>query len=332
MLRSDGAHVYPPFLRRWVRGPEWWEQVGTYLNGGAIFDNLKCADIPRFTLTLPSLGGQRAIAGVLGALDDEIAANRRLARTLEALGRAVFRSWFVDFDSVTARAAGRRPVGMPAAVADLFPTAFTDSPLGPIPQSWRVAIVGETCRLKMGQSPPGSTYNEVGDGLPFFQGRADFTERFPIRRVYCTAPTRFADTGDTLVSVRAPVGDINVAAERCAVGRGLSAVRHKSGSVPYTYYMMDSLRPTFDEFEGDGTFFGAINKAGFEAIKVIEPPDIVRQAFDRIACPVADRLAAAERLSRTLAALRGALLPRLLSGERRVRAAGRVVGTRPVGK
>ena len=99
----------------------------------------------------------------------------------------------------------------------------------------------------MGQSPPGNTYNEVGEGVPFYQGRTDFKFRFPTRRIYCTAPTRFANEGDTLVSVRAPVGDVNMAAERCAVGRGVAAIRHKSGSRSFTYYAMGFLKEDFDK-------------------------------------------------------------------------------------
>ena len=102
------------------------------------------------------------------------------------------------------------PAGMDAATATLFPSAFQDSPLGKIPMGWEVGTVGEEFNLTMGQSPPGSTYNEEGDGSPFYQGRKDFGFRYPTRRVYCNAPTRFAKKGDTLVSVRAPVGDINM--------------------------------------------------------------------------------------------------------------------------
>jgi type I restriction enzyme S subunit len=90
----------------------------------------------------------------------------------------------------------------------------------------------------MGQSPPGNTYNEADVGLPFYQGRADFGFRYPKRRVFCTAPTRAAKAGDTLISVRAPVGDINMTAEDCAIGRGVAAARHKTGSRSYSYQFM----------------------------------------------------------------------------------------------
>lgn len=162
--------------------------------------------------------------------------------TLEAIARALFKSWFVDFDPVrrnmarkgrgqpspaasrpplpmgegrgenvgkapppspTGRRAGDEGVIEGTAFDHLFPDSFEDSELGEIPKGWQFSTVGKHFKLTMGQSPPGSTYNESGDGLPFFQGRTDFGFRFPSRRVFCTAPTRLAEVGDTLVSVRA---------------------------------------------------------------------------------------------------------------------------------
>ena len=108
----------------------------------------------------------------------------------------------------------------------------------------------------MGQSPPGGTYNGEQNGLPFYQGRTDFGFRFPTRRIYCSAPTRYAKPGDTLVSVRAPVGDINMANEECCIGRGVAAVRHKSGAPSFTYHSMANLYPDFARFEAEGTGVG----------------------------------------------------------------------------
>ena len=158
------------------------------------------------------------------------------------------------------------PAGMDAATATLFPSAFQDSLLGEIPEGWEVATVGEEFNLTMGQSPPGSTYNEDGDGLPFYQGRKDFGFRYPTRRVYCNAPTRLAKKDDTLVSVRAPVGDINMVEEKCCIGRGVAVIRHKTGSRSYTYYAMQFLREDFALYEAEGTVFGAINKTGFQTL------------------------------------------------------------------
>jgi len=275
-------------------------------------------------IRVPEQAEQRAIAHILGTLDDKIELNRRMNETLEAMARALFKWWFVDFAPVRAKAEGRDS-GLPQPLADLFPDSFEDSELGEIPRGWRVGSVDEEFDLTMGQSPPGETYNEVGEGLPFYQGRADFTFRFPARRVYCTAPTRFAKAGDTLVSVRAPVGDINMAAEDCAIGRGVAAVRHKTGSRSYTYLFMRSLEDVFARFEAEGTVFGSIGKKDFHAIPGIGPPRELVLTFERIASPLDDRIESNERQVQTLAALRDMLLPKLISGKLRVKDAERFV-------
>jgi type I restriction enzyme S subunit len=305
---------------------------------------------------LPPLAEQKAIAAVLGALDDKIELNRRMNATLEAMARALFQSWFIDFDPVRANLDrnqpspqpsptgrgckdrekaelpsplgrrtgdegafgfldGRQPVGLDPATAALFPEHLEDSPLGHIPKGWKAGTVVEAFNLTMGQSPPGDTYNEEGNGLPFYQGRTDFGFRFPTRRIYCSAPTRYAKPGDTLVSVRAPVGDINMANEECCIGRGVAAVRHKSGATSFTYHSMANLYPDFARFEAEGTVFGSINKDSFEKLRFVIPPDDIVAAYERLAGPLDEQIRTLENQSRTLATLRDTLLPKLLSGE-----------------
>lgn len=139
--------------------------------------------------------------------------------------------------------------------------------------------------------------------------------RFPTQRIFCTAPTRFADVGDTLVSVRAPVGDINMATERCCIGRGVAAASHKSKSRSYTYYFMQSIGEVFARFEAEGTVFGSINKKDFHNIECIKPSAKIVWEFERFAAPIDENIANNELSSRTLATLRDTLLPKLLSGE-----------------
>ena len=244
------------------------------------------SDLARLEVPKPPLPEQHAIAGILSALDDKIELNRRMNATLESIARAVFRRWFVDSDE-----AG----------------------------NWAVGKLGDDFNLTMGQSPPGYTYNEDQKGIPFFQGRADFGFRFPTNRIYCTEPTRFAEAGDTLVSVRAPVGDMNMAAERCAIGRGVASVRHNSGSRSYTYYALRLLRGSFTRFEAEGTVFGSINKDDFRSLEVSIPPMNLVQKFEDVCFPLDQAIENNERESRTLASLRDSLLPKLMRGEVRVK-------------
>ena len=330
LLRADGKKLYPPFLRWLVRGTDWWEQVGTFINVGAVFDSLKCADIPNFSMPLPPLAEQKAIAAVLGALDDKIELNRRMNAKLEEMARALFQCWFVDFDPVRAKMDGRQPNGLDPATAALFPEHLEDSPIGHIPKGWKAGTVDEGFNLTMGQSPPGDTYNGEGNGLPFYQGRTDFGFRFPTRRIYCTTPTRYAKPGDTLVSVRAPVGDINMANEDCCIGRGVAAVRHKTGAPSFTYHSIANLYPDFARFEAEGTVFGSINKDSFEKLPFVIPPDKIVAAYERQAGPLDEQIQILEDQSCTLATLRDTLLPKLLSGELSVLNVG-LVGSPPTG-
>ena len=287
---------------------------------------------------LPPLSEQQSIAHILGTLDDKIELNRRMNQTLEEMARALFKSWFVDFNPVHAKATLKHESTPPQRgsdwsverarayldrmdpnIAALFPDRFVDSELGPIPEGWEVKDLGESFILTMGQSPPGSTYNEQGEGLPFFQGRSDFGFRYPENRKFCTAPTRIAQPGDSLVSVRAPVGDINMAWEKCCIGRGVAALRHKSGTISFSYYSAWTIQAALREYEQTGTVFGAINKSQFEALRVIEPSPSIVDAFASCARPLDAKIRSNIAESRIVAAFRDALLPKLVSGDVRAK-------------
>jgi type I restriction enzyme, S subunit len=310
---------------------------------GAVQQHFNVGSARTLRINLPPLPIQQRIAQILGTLDDKIELNRRMNATLEATTRALFQSWFTDFDPVRQNmdrktggrnqpspAAARHPLppgegrgegaagmlaGLEAATANLFPAHLEDSPLGHIPKGWKEGTVVEGFNLTMGQSPPGDTYNEEGNGIPFYQGRTDFGFRFPTRRIYCSSPTRYAKPGDTLVSVRAPVGDINMANEECCIGRGVAAVRHKSGATSFTYHSMANLYPDFARFEAEGTVFGSINKDSFEKLRFVIPPKEIISAYERLAGPLDEQICCFEKQSRTLATLRDTLLPKLLGGE-----------------
>ena len=213
------------FIYYLCREPAFREYAIGRMEGTSGRQRVSWQSIAAYEFAFPPPDERRAAACVLSALDDRITLLRETNATLEAIAQALFKSWFVDFDPVRAKMEGRTPEGMDDATAALFPDALEETELGPVPKGWRYSTIGESFILTMGQSPPGDTYNEAGDGLPFYQGRTDFGFRFPSQRVFCTAPTRLAEPGDTLVSVRAPVGDVNMALEKCCVGRGVAAVR-----------------------------------------------------------------------------------------------------------
>ena len=252
-----------------------------------------------YEIEIPSLENQRRIAKVLSSLDDKIEVNRKINENLEQQAQALFKSWFVDFEPFK-------------------DGEFVESELGMIPKGWRVGTLKEIADIIMGTSPSGSSYNTEGIGDVFYQGRAEFSFRFPKRNMYTTEAKRFAEVDTVLVSVRAPVGDINVAEERCCIGRGLASVKSKKNYNSYILYLMQSLKNVFDRFNGEGTVFGSINKKAFEEMQIIVPTGNVISKFDSIASSMDCQIKRTEQESRSLAELRDTLLPKLMSGELRV--------------
>jgi len=314
------------FLRYALIAPAMQARLRSLGSAGATRNALTKAMIEALVVEAPPAPQQRAIAHVLGTLDDRIQLNRSMNDTLEAMAVALFHSWFVHFDPVRAKLEGRAPCGMDADTASLFPSEFWESSLARIPKGWEVKTLKETSRLVMGQSPPGESYNQKGQGLPFFQGCSDFGFRFPSRRVSCTSPTRVAEAGDTLMSVRAPVGSLNMASERSAVGRGIAVLRHASGSRSFSYYLCKSIQKKLESFNAEGTVFGSINKSNLENVLHVEPTGLLVRAFDMYVGPMDDRIECAANEMAHLTRVRDDLLPRLLSGEVSVAQAEKEMG------
>lgn len=305
------------YLHSVLSSPDFTRHIQNVTTGTAV-PHISGKQIQVYKFLLPDLATQRSVGKLLMSLDDRITLLRETNATLEAIAQTLFKSWFVDFAPVRAKMEGRTPDGMDEATAALFPDSFEESELGLVPKGWCYSTVGESFILTMGQSPPGNTYNEAGEGLPFYQGRTDFGFRFPSQRVFCTAPTRLAEPGDTLVSVRAPVGDVNMALEKCCLGRGVAGVRHPKGCRSFAFYAMRGLQSRFDLFDSEGTVFGSINKKDFQELPVVGPVDDVLMAFDGIATPIDQRIVENEVQIRILTTLRDTLLPRLVSGQLRL--------------
>ena len=313
------------FLFYWVSGQEFFDQIKEVSGQTDMAEYVSLRDQRRMRITLPPILEQRAIAHILGTLDDKIELNRRMNETLEAMTRALFNFWFVDFDPVRAKMEGRDP-GLPKSIADLFPDRLVDSELGEMPVGWTVRHLKDCFDIVMGQSPPGHTYNDTGDGLPFFQGRSDFSFRYPRNRKFCTAPNRIAEPEDTLVSVRAPVGDLNMAWERCCIGRGVAALRYRARAASFTYYTMQALQARLRKYENTGTVFSAITQTQLTRLPIQHPSIELVHAFERLARGWDETIRRNTAQINTLVALRSVLLPRLVSGYLRTRDAMKFTG------
>lgn len=235
---------------------------------------------------------QQQIAQILSSLDDKIELLQQMNQTLENIAQTIFKEWFVDFN---------------------FP-GFDGELVDGLPKGWKIGKLGNEFNITMGQSPKGETLNQENEGMIFYQGRTDFGFRFPSNRIYTTEPNRIANKLNTLVCVRAPVGDINMAIEKCCIGRGLSAVIHKSNAYSYTYYSMKNIEPIFKGFESEGTVFGSLNKNNFENIELVVPSKELIKEFEKIANPIDEKILNNSVQIRTLIQTRDTLLPKLMSG------------------
>ena len=264
-----------------------YEVLRMYGEAGTAVPIVNKSDFENIEIEIPTnKKEQTAIAEVLSSLDDKIDLLHRQNKTLEQLAETLFRQWFVEEAE----------------------------------ESWEVGVLEDEFEFVMGQSPSGETLNEEKNGMIFFQGRSDFGFRFPEPRVYTTCPTRIAKPLDTLVSVRAPVGDINMAFEECCLGRGVAAFRYKKNPefYSYTYYKMRSLTEQIKQFEDTGTVFGSISKDDFKKLECVIPTSELILKFQENAKPIDDKIKSNTHQIRTLTQLRDTLLPKLMSGEIRL--------------
>ena len=328
VLRANGEHVRPRFLRWLVRGEDWWEQVRKYINVGAVFDSLKCRDIPNFEVTVPPLDEQDRICEVLDAVDHRIDLLRQTNATLESIAQALFKSWFVDFDPVRAKAEGREPEGMDAATAALFPAELQDSELGPIPKGWSVQPIGDLVEAVGGSTP--DTKNEAfwqpavhhwtspkdlsGATAPVLLG----TERKVSDGGLAKISSGLLPVGTLLMSSRAPIGYLSLAQVPVAINQGYIAMP-PGGRLPPAYlYFWCQLNMDVIKGRANGSTFMEISKKAFRPIPVVLPsPEVVARFFD-FAATLFERVTANERQALSLVELRDGLLPRLISGKLRL--------------
>jgi len=326
LLRADATVVYPPFLRWLVRGPEWWEQIGRFLNVGAVFDSLKCADIPNFRLRIPPLSEQRRIAHILGALDDKIELNRRTNETLEAIARALFKSWFVDFDPVRAKSEGRDP-GLPPHLADLFADSFEDSELGEIPKGWRVMAIADladvnlraldrTDRLDVIDYVEISevTRGQVANVVRYERGTEPSRARRRLVHGDTVLSTVRPDRGSYFLSLSPP--------ETLVVSTGFAVASPRDGNWAFLYSAL--TRPEVGDELGrlaDGGAYPAVRPEAVMEFRLASPPGgELRNAYDALAQSLYERSEHNRIENQQLTSARDTLLPKLISGEMRTHA------------
>lgn len=245
------------------------------------YPSIKPSDIENLEFKLPNLIIQSKIVSILDTIDSKICQNEKINNNLEQQAQAIYQQMFID---------------------------------NPTPD-WIEGSLSDIANITMGQSPSGSSYNEDRIGAIFFQGRAEFGFRFPTIRLYTTEPKRMAYANDILMSVRAPVGDLNVAHNDCCIGRGLAAIHSKTNHQSFVLYTMFSLKKQLDVFNGEGTVFGSINRNSLNDMPILIPADEQIEKFELIVAPMDAAIRNNYDEICCLQAVRDSLLPRLMSGE-----------------
>lgn len=287
-------------------------------------------DLHRILVLLPPLENQRSIAGVLGALDDKIEQNRRAARALERLARAIFRAWFVDFEPVKAKAAGATSFpSMPQHVFNALPTRFVDSDLGPVPEGWEVKAPGELCEINARSVRKGEIDGEIEyvDIASVSVGQLDSVQRVPFAKAPSRARRRVRH-GDTIWSCVRPNRRsylfIHSPSSNRIASTGFAVLSPTRVGPAFLYQSV--TQPEFVDYlvsNADGSAYPAVRADHFAAAQLSVPSSPLLDAFDNLAMPMRDWIAAAVRESSMLAELRDLLLPKLLSGEVRMNDAER---------
>ena len=297
MVLRAHEDVDPQYLYQILRSNDTLAQLQMLAESrSGTFPQITYSELSNIMVSLPSQKAQKNIVSILSSLDRKIELNNKINADLEEMAQAIFKNWFVDFEPFK-------------------DGKFVDSELGMIPEGWKVGRLEDIAEITMGQSPAGNSLNENREGMMFYQGSSDFGFRFPSIRVFTTEPKRLAVANSVLFSVRAPVGDINVAKEECCIGRGVASIKSKSSHDSYLFYTMKSLHKLFDSFDGEGTVFGSINKKTLSAIQILLPSEGIVEQFNDVASSFDNRIRCLSEESSRLSLLRDTLLPRLMSGE-----------------
>lgn len=277
----DKSVLLPQYLMMWFSRKEFDREASFYAVGG-VRGSLTWEDFCDFSLPIPPIERQREIVAEYETLSKRIRLNEQMISKLEETTQTLYRKMFVDgIDKEN------------------------------LPDGWRMGKLTEIANIIMGQSPEGETYNSNGNGMIFYQGRTDFGRRYPTARVYTTNPTRYAKIGDVLLSVRAPVGDINIASHDCCIGRGLASLRSKEECQSYLYYQLYNLSNVFNVSDDEGTIFGSITKEDLHNIDIVIPSKSKMKEFENHVSIVDNEIKLKDKEINILTELQSLLLARM---------------------
>ncbi len=322
------SHLDSRFLRYVIGSRAFTDHVLAVQTGTAV-PHISASQIKSFPFCCPPLPEQKAIAHILGTLDDKIELNRRMNETLETMARAIFKSWFVDFDPVRAKMDGRKPEGMDAATAKLFPDGFEESEVGLIPKGWTVLPLDRIATflngLALQKFPPDDAENAL-PVIKIVQLRAGAPDGADLASA--NVPSAYVvNDGDVLFSWSGSLMAGVWCGGRGALNQHLFKVTSDSFPAWFCCYWILEHLPDFQRIAaGKATTMGHIQRHHLSSALTVTAPDAVMCAADKVLGPIWAKTVATRIESRFLAAIRDALLPKLLSGEVRAVSIETIVG------
>ena len=313
-----------------TRGYLYWflsqNKIRQYANdiaSGSVQKDLNHAAFKSIPIIIPSPKTQYKIEMILNSIEDKIELNRKMNETLEAMAQAIFKSWFVDFDPVHAKAKSSSDaelekaaaeLGISKAVLELFPSTFVESEMGMIPEGWEVKFLKDITKITMGQSPKGESYNFDNEGLGLLNGAADFKSGILVPQKYTTDSKREAEQGDLVFCIRATIGLLTYTDKKYSLGRGVSAIRaediYKELVYLRLYIQIERMKSM-----ATGSVIIGLKKDDIEKLEVVVANDSVMNTFHMLLKPMFEKMEANTFQIRTLQQARDTLLPKLLSGE-----------------
>lgn len=326
IIRVDQTKADPRFIHYALSAPFIRELVHRSVAQSAQ-PNFNLRDIGDLPIPDLPLREQRAVTHILGTLDDKIELNRRMNETLEAMARAIFKSWFVDFDPVRAKAEGRQPFGMDAATAALFPGSFVDSPLGKVPAGWKVKKLSDLCATQYGytasavEEPIGSKFLRVMD-----INKQNWIDWGTVPHCVIDSESKSVyalKVGDLVVARMADPGKCAIIEDEVDAVFASYLVRLKANSLAESYFIYGFLKSDCYADYTAGAKSGSVqpnmNAKVIVGASLVTPSLALMDRYLQAVLPLRRHLVSNVRESRTLAALRDALLPKLVSGEIRIR-------------
>ena len=295
------------FLKYYFDYKTFQETLALWSGAGSTRAYLGITGQHNLTVRLPKIIPQQKIAAVLSVLDAKIDCNNRINAELEAMAKTLYDYWFVQFDFPDANGKPYKSSG--------GKMVYNHTLKWEIPEGWQDKQLSQIANITMGHSPLGESLNESKDGVEFFQGSTDFGWQFPTVRQHTTQVTRMAKRGDILLSVRAPVGDMNIAHIDCCIGRGLAALNSRDGFDGFLFYVMKYFKTIFDRRNSEGTTFGSITKDDLHSLPLAYPPTELLTEYDKVVSNYNQMVFTRSMENQHLTQLRDWLLPMLMNGQ-----------------